>query len=96
MTTSMTNEVAFEALLEDIKRVSNDVQRDAGTRFETLIKDWLTQEETYRDLFTKVETFKEWAASHPDLSNNGKDIGIDLVATLAENPQCFAAIQCKF
>lgn len=96
MTTSMTNEVAFEALLEDIKRASNDVQRDAGTRFETLIKDWLTQEETYRDLFIKVETFKDWAASHPDLSNNGKDIGIDLVATLAENPQCFAAIQCKF
>ena len=31
MTTSMTNEVAFEALLEDIKRASNDVQRDAGT-----------------------------------------------------------------
>ncbi len=96
MTTSMTNEVAFEALLEDIKRASNDVQRDAGTRFETLIKDWLTQEETYRDLFIKVETFKEWAATHPDLSNNSKDIGIDLVATLAENPQCFAAIQCKF
>ena len=32
------NEFAFEALLESIKQASNNIKRDAGTRFETLIK----------------------------------------------------------
>ncbi|MFQ8598371.1 MULTISPECIES: type ISP restriction/modification enzyme [Parasutterella] len=90
------NESAFEALLESIKQASNNIKRDAGTRFETLIKDWLTQDQPYRDLFSKVETFEEWASSHPDLKQSGKDIGIDLVATLEDDPKAFAAIQCKF
>ena len=90
------NESAFEALLESIKQASNNIKRDAGTRFETLIKDWLTQDQPYCDLFSKVETFEEWTSSHPDLKQNGKDIGIDLVATLEDDPESFAAIQCKF
>lgn len=61
------NESAFEALLESIKQASNNIKRDAGTRFETLIKDWLTQDQSYCDLFSKVETFEEWASSHPEL-----------------------------
>lgn len=90
------NESAFDALLESIKQVSNNIKRDAGTRFETLIKDWLTQDPSYGDLFAKVETFEEWTSSHPDLKQSGKDIGIDLVATLEDDPEAFAAIQCKF
>ena len=90
------NESAFEALLESIKQASNNIKRDAGTRFETLIKDWLTQDQSYCDLFSKVETFEEWASSHPELEQSGKDIGIDLVATLEDDPEAFAAIQCKF
>lgn len=90
------NESAFDALLESIKQVSNNIKRDAGTRFETLIKDWLTQDPSYCDLFSKVETFEEWTSSHPDLKQSGKDIGIDLVATLEDDPEAFAAIQCKF
>lgn len=43
------NESAFEALLESIKQASNNIKRDAGTRFETLIKDWLTQDQSYLD-----------------------------------------------
>ena len=62
------NESAFEALLESIKQASNNIKRDAGTRFETLIKDWLTQDQSYCDLFSKVETFEEWASSHPELA----------------------------
>lgn len=46
------NESAFDALLESIKQVSNNIKRDAGTRFETLIKDWLTQDPSYCDLFS--------------------------------------------
>ena len=90
------NESAFEALLESIKQASNNIKRDAGTRFETLIKDWLTQDQPYCDLFSKVETFEEWASSHPNHKQSGKDIGIDLVATLEDDPEAFAAIQCKF
>ena len=90
------NESTFEALLESIKQASNNIKRDAGTRFETLIKDWLTQDQSYCDLFSKVETFEEWASSHPELEQSGKDIGIDLVATLEDDPDAFAAIQCKF
>lgn len=87
------NESAFEALLESIKQASNNIKRDAGTRFETLIKDWLTQDQPYRDLFSKVETFEEWASSHPDLKQSGKDIGIDLVATLEDDPKAFAVLR---
>lgn len=91
-----SNVEAFDALLESLKQASNNVKRDAGTRFETLIKDWLMQDQPYCDLFAKVETFEEWASSHPGLSKNNKDIGIDLVATLVDDPDSFAAIQCKF
>ena len=66
------NESAFEALLESIKQASNNIKRDAGTRFETLIKDWLTQDQPYRDLFSKVETFEEWASSHSDCKRADK------------------------
>lgn len=96
MSECANNESAFEALLESIKQASNDIKRDAGTRFETLIKNWLTQDQSYCDLFAKVETFEEWASSHPELKQSGKDIGIDLVATLEDDPKAFAAIQCKF
>lgn len=36
MSEVMNNATAFEALLENIRRASNNVKRDAGTRFETL------------------------------------------------------------
>ena len=83
---ALDNEQAFEQLMDTIKEVSKGVHRDAGTRFETLTKDWLTKDSTYQDLFTKVETYKEWAESHPELVVTAKDTGIDLVATLAEDP----------
>lgn len=96
MSESISNAQAFEKLLEVIKEASGGIQRDAGTRFETLTKVWFTQDQAYKDLFSKVETYKEWALSHPELSPNAKDIGIDLVGTLANDPSKFAAIQCKF
>lgn len=96
MSESISNAQAFEKLLEIIKEASGGIQRDAGTRFETLTKVWFTKDQAYKDLFSKVETYKEWALSHPELSPNAKDIGIDLVGTLADDPSKFAAIQCKF
>ena len=89
------NQQAFETLLSKMEEASAGVVRDAGTRFETLIKDWLMKEPTYRDLFTKVQTYKEWAQEHPEHTSSARDIGIDLVATNAQDG-FFTAIQCKF
>lgn len=89
------NEQAFETLLARMEEASAGVVRDSGTRFETLIKDWLLKEPTYRDLFKKVQTFKEWALEHPEYTSSSRDIGIDLVATNADDAW-FTAIQCKF
>ena len=88
------NEQALYELLDKIREAAS-TQRGAGTRFETLVKDYLTREPSYRDLYSKVQTFKEWAAEHTDIAPNKKDIGIDLVATNADDG-LFTAIQCKF
>lgn len=88
------NEQALYELLDKIREAAS-TQRGAGTRFETLVKDYLTREPSYRDLYSKIQTFKEWAEAHPDIAANKKDIGIDLVATNADG-NGYTAIQCKF
>ncbi len=88
------NEKALYTLLNKIKESSN-TERGAGTRFETLVKDYLTREPSYCDLYSKVQTYKEWAEEHSDLALNRKDIGIDLVAQNADGGG-FTAVQCKF
>ena len=91
---ALSNEEMFEELLNSIEDATI-TERDKGTRFETLTRDWLMREPTYNDLFTQVQTYKDWAAEHPHLSSNRRDIGIDLVGTnLADGK--FTAIQCKF
>lgn len=82
-------------LLQTFESISSGTERDKGTRFETLIRDWLTKEPTYRDLFSEVLTYKEWAKRRPDLAINARDTGIDLVGINADNTG-FTAIQCKF
>ncbi|MGN0918184.1 MAG: type ISP restriction/modification enzyme, partial [Oxalobacter sp.] len=93
---------AFEELLNQLETVSSNhanftgsFQRNKGTRFETLCQSYFQKEPTYKGLFSKIESFRQWAENHPELSANAKDIGIDLVATLADNTG-YAAIQCKF
>lgn len=88
------NAQALERLLQSMFDVSNQIVRDAGTRFETLIRDWFMNEPTYKDHFSEVQTWKDWANQHPNLTFNAKDTGIDLVGTLADGS--YAAIQCKF
>jgi len=89
------NRSALIELLRKLEEVSGDSVRDKGTRFETLIQHWLTKEPTYKDLFSEVSTYADWAKKHPDLSVSSKDIGIDLVGTNA-NGKSYTAIQCKF
>lgn len=73
--------------LEEIYKNS----RDKGTAFEDLIRLYLKNEPHYKDLYSNVETYKEWANKH---NSKGCDIGIDLVATTKEGEH--HAIQCKF
>ena len=88
------NAQALQKLLKSMFDASNQIVRDAGTRFETLIRDWFMNEPTYKDHFSEVQTWKDWANQHPNLTFNAKDTGIDLVGTLADGS--YAAIQCKF
>ena len=89
----LNNADAFDLLIKKIRESSNTA-RDYGTKFEILTKSWLSRDEAYKDLFSKIQTYKEWATEHSDLVKNAKDTGIDLVATNADDGQ-FTAIQCK-
>lgn len=67
-------------------------EREKGTYFEELILAYLRNEATYRDLYSQVWTWADWAPAH---GFTAKDDGIDLVAQLAGSGE-FHAIQCKF
>lgn len=58
------NAVALNKLLTAKEDASGGIVRDAGTRFETLARDWLQTGPTYRDRFTVVRTYKERAKAY--------------------------------
>jgi len=66
-------------------------EREKGTYFEELIVAYLRNEATYRDLYSNVWTYAEWAKLQ---GLDGRDAGIDLVAKTAGTNE-FHAIQCK-
>lgn len=65
-------------------------EREKGTYFELLCIKYFENEPYYADLFSKVQTYSEWAK---EKGLSGKDTGIDLVATTKDGD--FHAIQCK-
>lgn len=67
-------------------------EREKGTYFENLILAYLRHEASYKDLYSDVWTFSEWAKAN---SKVGKDTGIDLVAKTRDTDEIHA-IQCKF
>ncbi len=67
-------------------------EREKGTYFEDLILAYLRNEATYRDLYSQVWTWAEWA---PANGFTAKDDGIDLVAQVSGTGEIHA-IQCKF
>ncbi|ALN78635.1 DEAD/DEAH box helicase [Lysobacter antibioticus] len=73
-------------------RAAAVTEREKGTYFEELILTYLRNEATYRDLYSQVWTWADWAPGH---GFTAKDDGIDLVAQLAGTGE-FHAIQCKF
>jgi len=84
----------MSALLDLLTSYRNEskTEREKGTYFELLIKDFLKHDPTYSPQFSDVWTYAEWAKLH-DLDT--RDTGIDLVAKLSEEDG-FCAIQCKF
>lgn len=68
-------------------------ERDKGTAFERLVKVWLEHAPTQLGQFSRVLTFGEWAAERRE---GQRDVGIDLCAQLADEPDQWCAIQCKF
>ena len=77
--------------LLDTFRSASKSEREKGTYFEELIVCYLRNEATYRDLYSDVWTYGEWATKQ---GMDKRDTGIDLVAKTAGTNE-FHAIQCK-
>jgi len=81
---------ALETLL-DSYRSAAVTEREKGTYFEELILTYLCNEATYKDLYSDVWTYAQWAKLQ---GLTGKDAGIDLVAKTRGTDEIHA-IQCK-
>ena len=78
--------------LLDSFRTAAVTEREKGTYFEELICTYLRNEAIYRDLYSDVWTYADWATLQ---GLDGRDAGIDLVARTSGTGE-FHAIQCKF
>jgi len=81
----------LQGLLESLRQ-SSQTEREKGTYFEELIVAYLRHEASYRDLYSNVWPWAQWALAN---GFSGKDDGIDLVAEVAGTGEIHA-IQCKF
>ena len=73
-------------------RTTSKTEREKGTYFEELAIVYLRNEPIYKDLYSNVWTYSDWAKTQGLV---GTDTGIDLVA-LTNGTQEYHAIQCKF
>ena len=80
----------FQGVLNQL-RESATSQYLVGNEFERLMKQYLSVDPLYKERFTDVYLWKEWAALRTEY--DGTDIGIDLVARESNGEYC--AIQCK-
>ncbi len=80
---------ALKKLL-DCYRLASVTEREKGTYFEELILCYLRNEATYRDLYSDVWTYGEWAKLQ---GLDSRDTGIDLVTKTSTGE--YHAIQCK-
>lgn len=72
-------------------REASQTQREKGTYFEELICTYLRNEPTYKDLYSDVWFYSDWAKEQ---GLDARDTGIDLVAKTRGTDQ-YHAIQCK-
>ena len=80
----------FQRILDHIRSIA-DSEAHKGRLFERLMKTYFTQDPLYKNRFSEVWLWSEWAAQRPGFTGN--DTGIDLVAAEREGGHC--AIQCK-
>jgi len=78
--------------LLDSFRLASHSEREKGDYFERLVRVFLQNDDIQKQFYSAVEPFSEWAKAQ---GWSQTDIGIDLVATLADGSG-FVAIQCKF
>jgi len=81
----------LEGLLLQL-RDSARTEREKGTYFENLVRAYFGYEDSFRELYSDVWTYAEWATLE---GIDGKDTGIDLVAKTRGTNETHA-IQCKF
>lgn len=67
-------------------------EREKGTYFEELMIQYLKHEASYKELYSEVWTYADWASLQ---GLDKRDAGIDLVAQTRGTNE-FHAIQCKF
>ena len=90
-------EAGSEAGATGLQGVLNQLRESAtsqyliGNEFERLMKQYLSVDPLYKERFTDVYLWKEWAALRTEY--DGVDTGIDLVARESNGEYC--AIQCK-
>ena len=80
----------FQRVLDQIRAIA-DTEAEKGRLFERLMRTFFQQDPLYRQRFSKVWLWSEWAATRSDFDSG--DSGIDLVAEEREGGFC--AIQCK-
>ena len=87
--TTQTN-LGFQNVLNYIRENATS-ERQQGDLFERLMLKYFTEDPDYRDQFSEVYLYKEWAQLRSDF--DATDIGVDLVAK--KHDGTFCAIQCK-
>ncbi len=86
----MSIDYGFQRVLDHIRSIAES-EAHKGRLFERLMKAYFAQDPLYRDRFSNVWLWHEWARHYPGF--DARDTGIDLVAEEREGGYC--AIQCK-
>ena len=73
-------------------REASQTEREKGTYFEELICTYFKYEASYKDLYSDVWLYSDWAKEQ---GIDQRDVGIDLVAKTSGTDE-YHAIQCKF
>ena len=81
---------SFQRTLDHIRSIAGS-EAEKGRLFERLMKTYFLEDPLYRERFSNVRLWSEWATARPDF--DGADTGIDLVAEERRGGCC--AIQCK-
>ena len=82
--------LGFQSVLNHIRERSRSEYRK-GELFEQLMQKYFTEDPDYKEQFSEVYLWKEWAQRRTEF--DGTDIGVDLVAQKHDGEYC--AIQCK-